>query len=92
MGSVLNAVGLFEQWERLGLNLGVGHKRLKVISSEQRGDISKCTNEMFSSWFKWQDDVQKKGFPSWKRLVDAIRPLDAELAADIESTAPWKSK
>ena len=89
-GDILNAIGLFSDWEKLGMNLGISPKRLKIFNTQERGDISKCTTEMISSWLKWQDDVQKKGLPSWKRLVDAVRPLDPKLAVEIESNAPWK--
>ena len=44
---------------------------------------------MLQAWFNWVDDVEKKGKPSWLRLVDAVRLVDKPVADAIVKSAPW---
>ena len=71
-------------WQSLGLALGLFYPTLKRIKKEQRGDINDCMMEMLSAWFQQQDDVVKKGIPSWKSLKTALENIDEnELAGKI---------
>ena len=94
LGQVLSKLGKIIEWKTLGLNLGLLRKTLDTISEEGRDRVDKCTSDMLNAWFKWNDNVDSPdyGRPSWKRLLEALDPIDHELAKKIESSKPWISK
>ena len=65
----------------------------KVAQQNNSGnDIDGCKTDMLQAWFNWEDNVEKKGFgkPSWKRLIDAVRKVNKQIADSIVKSAPWK--
>ena len=95
LADCLHAIRDLNDWEQLGLNLGLKKKpTLDKIALQCRDKIDQCKREMLQAWFNWQDnvDMEKYGRPSWKRLVDAIPIDDKEIAEDIVKSEPWKKK
>ena len=86
---VLGALTSLVKWKELGLKLGLLHPTLEKIAMEERDKVDSCKMEMCAAWLRQADDVQKKGLPSWWRLLDALRQIDPALAAKIERSAPW---
>ena len=71
-------------WKSLGLALGLLYPTLQRIKEEQCGVIEKCKTEMIAAWLQRQDNVSKKGIPSWEVLRTALVNIDEnELAAKI---------
>ena len=69
-------------WQSLGLELGLLYPTLKRIKKEQHGDISDCVMEMLAAWLQQQDNVSRKGVPSWSVLRTALRSIgENELAS-----------
>ena len=69
-------------WQSLGLELGLLYPTLKRIKKEQHGDISDCAMEMLAAWLQQQDNVSRKGVPSWSVLRTALRSIgENELAS-----------
>ena len=60
-------------WQSLGLELGLLYPTLKRIKKEQHGDISDCMMEMLAAWLQQQDNVSQVGIPSWSVLQTALR-------------------
>ena len=74
----------FNDWQSLGLQLGLLHPTLKRIEEEQRGVIDKCKTEMLAAWLKQQDNVAKRGHPSCAVLKKALRNIaEYKLASEI---------
>ena len=69
-------------WQSLGLQLGLRYSTLKGIEEEQRGVISKCKTEMLAAWLHQQDIVAKKGVPSWLSLKAALVNINKKELAD----------
>ena len=95
LADCLNAISDLNNWEKLGLNLGLKKKpTLDKIDLQYHSRIEKCKTEMLQAWFNWTDnvDTEKYGRPSWKRLVDAVRIDDKEIADKIVKSEPWKKK
>ena len=69
-------------WQSLGLELGLLYPTLKRIKKEQREDINDCMMEMLAAWLQQQDDVAKKGVPSWLTLKAALMNIDEKKLAD----------
>ena len=72
----------FNNWEELGLHLGLLHSSLKTIDLEQRGRIASCKIDMLSAWLQQQDNVLHKGVPSWSVLKAALQSMGEHETAD----------
>ena len=72
------------KWQSLGLALGLLYPTLERIEEEQRGDIEKSKRKMIAAWLKQQDNVSKKGDPSWAVLQTALKNIEEkELASNL---------
>ena len=83
---------LFEvtRWFDLGLALGLNYRpTLESIKIENRERVDDCKRDMTLAWLQMQDNVRKKGPPSWRTLVAALRtrPLVADYADIAEGIA-----
>ena len=73
-------------WQSLGLELGLLYPTLKRIKKEQHGDISDCMMEMLAAWLQQQDNVSRKGVPSWSVLRRALEEIgEHQLASEIST-------
>ena len=76
----------FNVWRELGLQLyrpSLPHSG-EDIDHEQRGMIAACKMHMLSAWLQQQDDVSKRGVPSWNVLRAALQKMgENELANKI---------
>ena len=52
----------------LGLILGLDYNRLKAMT-----DSPSFLSDMLAGWLQRVDHVLRTGFPTWKRLVEALR-------------------
>ena len=69
-------------WQSLGLELGLLYPTLEQVEEEQRGAIVKCKTKMLAAWLQQQDNVSRKGVPSWSVLRTALRSIgENELAS-----------
>ena len=58
---------------------------LKKIDDDQRGKTDRCVMEMIAAWLQQQDNVSKKGVPSWTVLQTALRKIgEIQLADEID--------
>ena len=68
-------VGDLNNWQDLGLALGLLYPTLVRIEKEQRGKIKDCLRVMLAAWLQQQDNVSKNGAPSWAVLQTALRKI-----------------
>ena len=59
-------------WQSLGLALGLLYPTLEKIEVEEFRTIEKCKTKMIAAWLQQQDNVSKKGVPSWSVLQTAL--------------------
>ena len=72
-------------WQSLGLRLGLLDLTLKRIKKEQQEDINDCMMEMLEAWLQQQDNVSQVGTPSWKSLRVGLMIIGKnELASEID--------
>ena len=69
-------------WQSLGLALGLLYPSLKKIDEDQRGKTDKCIMEMLVAWLNQQDNVCQKGVPSWSVLKAALNKIGEIQLAD----------
>ena len=74
-----------KKWNELGLQLGLIQPTLDDIEADQgtRG-VQKCMQAMLTRWLERQDNVMKKGIPSWKTLVQALESINNAAAESIK--------
>ena len=82
LDDVMSLLRDLNDWQSLGLKLGLLHTTLKRIEEEQQRVISKCKTEMLATWLQQQDNVAKKGVPSWSTLKTALMNIDKKALAD----------
>ena len=73
-------------WQSLGLELGLLYPTLIWIEEEQRGVIDKCRMEMLAAWLQRQDNVRRHGVPSWSILKTALVNIGENELADTITT------
>ena len=72
-------------WQSLGLELGLLYSTPKRIEEEQRELIVKCKTEMLAAWLQQQDNVAKKDLPSCNTLKVALRNIgENKLAHELK--------
>ena len=62
-----------DNWENLGIALGLHDTTLTKIKKECGGKVDECKRHIITAWIDQQDMVQKACPPSWKGLAAAIR-------------------
>ena len=76
----------FNNWQSLGLELGLLYPTLEGIDEEQRGVIDKCKTKMLAAWLRKEDKVQQVGTSSWGVLQRALESIEEnELASKIST-------
>ena len=73
---------LLNDWQSLGLALGLLYPTLERIEEEQRGAIEKCKTKMIAAWLQRHDNVSKNGDPSWAVLKTALINIDENELSD----------
>ena len=71
-------------WQSLGLALGLLYPTLERMEDEQRGAIEKCKTKMIAAWLQQQDNVCKNGVPSWAVLRKALEQIGENQLASSE--------
>ena len=81
---VKRALKNVNDWQSLGLQLGLLYPTLERIEVEHRGAIERCKTKMIVSWLQQQDNVTRIGVPSWSVLRAALRKIgENEIARNI---------
>ena len=85
MFEVKMAIKNLTDWQFLGLALGLLYPTLEKIKVEQCRAIEECKTKMIAAWLQQQDNVSKKGVPSWAVLQTALRKIgEIQLADKID--------
>ena len=84
LGIVLKELPNFTQWDTLGLNLGIVQGKLDQIDADSR-NVSNRVSKVIQEWLKRNHNEEEYGPPTWNNLVKAVKPIDKELALDIEA-------
>ena len=73
-------------WQDLGLQLGLIQPTLKRIDKEQRGLINECKREMLEAWLQQQDNVAVISVPCCDVLKEALKKIgEKQLASEINN-------
>ena len=73
LGDVCEALFTCVNWMGLGIQLGLNYSRLRGIEIERHLNVSSCRIDMIAAWLRKEDQVMKKGGPTWKQLIQALR-------------------
>ena len=84
MAAVKTALKNLNDWQSLGLDLGLYYPTLERIELEQQKDIEKCKTKMIAAWLRRQDNASN---PSWEQLRTSLVNIgEKELADKIPPT------
>ena len=84
---VKHELGPFARWKELGLNLGLSPESLEVIKNDS-SRTDDWLHAVLLQWLQGNYDVEKSGLPSWRRLAEAVKPIDHALALTIKDRHP----
>ena len=71
----------FHGWMDLGLALGLLYPTLEKIKKDN-DKTDDCKREMLVAWLQQQDEVSKKGVPSWSVMRAALKMIGENELAD----------
>ena len=71
-------------WKDLGLALGLASARLQTIERNHHDQIDICITKMLVAWLQQQDNVAKRGVPSWAVLKTALENIGENQVAISE--------
>ena len=71
-----------DNWQNLGLALGLSYHTLKNIKTSERDVADQCMREMIAAWLARNDNVPKIGIPSWSVLEEALKEIGENEAAE----------
>ena len=85
LANIKAALKDLNDWQSLGLELGLTYSTLNRIEEEQRGVIVKCKTKMLAAWLRQQDNVAERGLPSCDTLKVALRNIgENKLAHELK--------
>lgn len=70
------------EWKKFGSKAGLNYSTLDEIEADKKGNIHQCFVECLSCWLRRKDNVDSKGKPSWRRLVEILEELGERTLAD----------
>lgn len=65
-------------WQELGLALGLSDAAIREIDLARRGDPSRSLDDVIERWLKQNYDCSQLGFPSWKKVAEAMESIRGE--------------
>lgn len=81
---VLEELKTVVHWERIGVYLGLLYSSIQKIKKDY-GMVDDCKMGMLAAWLNGEDNVKKKGGPTWQQLVEALKKCgERHLGYDIE--------
>ena len=63
---------LYSRWYNLCLALGVSPTLLESIKKDHSSDTETCLHEGLLYWLWRSYSINKHGFPTWRKLVEAV--------------------
>ena len=70
------------KWEDFGLKAGLYKNTLETIKADNKENTHQCFVECLSCWLRGEDDVDRQGKPSWRRLIEILEELGERPLAD----------
>ncbi len=73
------------RWHTLATNLRLKDSSMNTIKADNSNDVLRCLQLALMDWLKLNYNYEKNGKPSWKKLAEAMRPLDGNIFEKIVS-------
>ena len=80
--------GVSAKWKTLAKNLGLDANQIDIIARERPSSVNECLSGALDYWLRCNCNVKKYGYPSWRTLAKAVKPLDGSLFNDIKKAHP----
>ncbi len=74
-----------KKWRTLATRLRLRDPSMNTIETNNEKDVVRCLRLALTDWLKLNYNYRKHGRPSWKKLAEAIMPLDGNIFEKIIS-------
>ncbi len=81
-----------KKWRTLATRLRLKDSSMNTIETNNEKDVVRCLRLALTDWLKLNYNYRKHGRPSWKKLAEAIMPLDGNIFEKIISKYPGNNK
>ena len=71
-----------DEWDELGLRLGLHKNTLKAIERNNGGNVSRCLTDCLDHWLRRVDNVDSRGGAIWDSLLTALQSMNEVAVAD----------
>ena len=82
--------GLSANWRKLARHLGLDANSIDTIAHENTLSMNECLSQALIYWLRCNYNVRRNGYPSWRTLAKAVKPLNGLLFNDIKKAHPSK--
>ena len=82
--------GLSANWKKLARHLGLDANSIDTIAHENTLSMNECLSQALIYWLRCNYNVRRNGYPSWRTLAKAVKPLNGVLFNDIKKAHPSK--
>ncbi len=80
------------KWRTLATHLRLGVTSMDTIEADNNNNVGMRLQCALTDWLKLNYNYGKHGRPSWKKLAEAIMPLDGNIFEKIISKYPGNNK
>jgi hypothetical protein len=77
-------------WRELARHLGLDANRIDTIARENPLSMDECLSQVLIYWLRCNCNPKRNGYPSWRTLAKAVKPLNGRLFNDIKKAHPSK--
>ncbi len=76
------------RWRTLATSLRLKDSSMNAIKEDNKDDVVRCLQLALTDWLRLNYKYEKHGKPSWKKLAEAMKPLDGNIFENIVSKYP----
>ena len=80
---------LSAHWRGLARHLGLDANRIDTIARENPLSVD-CLSQALIYWLRCNYNLKRNGYPSWRTLAKAVKPLNGSLFSNIKKAHPSK--
>ncbi len=76
------------KWRIITNRLRLNHSSMDIIETNNSNDVERCLELAITDWLKLNYDYETNGEPSWRKLAEAVCPLNRRISNDIVEKYP----
>ncbi len=77
-----------KKWRTLTTSLRLKDSSMSIIKEDNKDDVVRCLQLALTDWLNLNYNYERNGKPSWKKLAEAMKPLNGNIFESIVSEHP----